>query len=853
MIATVTVQHPHKAAPQSNTWCSRDSNQAGAPLPIIPRRTTRSQSLPISQSSTERPIVSLPPHEWSQKAVDSDSSSSSSSEASKATTRPRRKRARGVHIAASSSPTACLVLSPLQYPTETAGQACQRHTEQGVISDQSGLPALAAPRPLVYTPGMLRFCLETIRSHMLTGPHSSPHDPRVIPGNGSKSAPPQGSDSSEGSPPVIRKKSGQPVKSSLKSSRCGRANLSVVTIGLSSKSEPPTPKVVHFDPQLERVKLFLAEQKPLAVSRDGSPTEDTSGTDSDFPSFIYGNGDNTRRSRKKLVMRPLNMVSKSDFDVDVVLEDFYLNFDGTNILGKIRVRNVAYTKLVVVRFTFDSWQTTSEVTARYAESINSQFDRFSFSIRLNDLLSRIEGKTLVMAVRYNVADQEFWDNNYQQNYVATFTKAKVTRENKKPNDGDASDVKSLRSRLENVALHGGEKPGNPVVPPKPTAAQSEEMNPPSLKSGIALSSRYDFATSLRNSNTRKPTDVLVCASSPRDTRSLSPPSRRMRPTTDPALSCSIPWPEKQSPPSRPMTLPASLPSLKGQPPLVSPRDFDEERLFIVPCISSDKQSDVISLNRGRNHRRGHSLDADFVGLNSALRRTPPGTPPSNSSEMDGSSCSSIPSIFSSSPSSSRHHSFPPLIIRGGALSAPRQRSFGFNSSGNYSDAGQTSSPPTISPDFVSGLGLSLGESSGDSELSTPNLSTPTSSPTPSPMGPFMEPALPPLLDHGLFPDASFDMSLPMQPVSPGTHYRHFLNKFCFFTGPSPTLRDGTPNTKNTYGEGPPRYQSDSPVATDSLGPSTSLDDLDTTHSDSNASTPIIPLGGWSGLTTPAPS
>ena len=51
-------------------------------------------------------------------------------------------------------------------------------------------------------------------------------------------------------------------------------------------------KDVHFDSQLEYVKLFVADQKPLAISRDGSPSEsnNTSGTGSNFPMSIFVGG-----------------------------------------------------------------------------------------------------------------------------------------------------------------------------------------------------------------------------------------------------------------------------------------------------------------------------------------------------------------------------------------------------------------------------------------------------------------------------------------------------------------------------------------------------------------------------------
>ncbi|KAJ3562811.1 hypothetical protein NP233_g9345 [Leucocoprinus birnbaumii] len=797
---------------------TRDSNQAGGPLPIIPRRATRSQSMPTCASSTERPILSPPPHDWSQNALESDSSSSSTSGSSTSTTRARRKRVKGVRTGASSPPRVTSALSPPQDIPDLFGQTCQRRVVHGAFDRDrtTSLSGVSAPRPLVYTPGTLRLSVETMRTHMLTDARPHPCDPRASYLNGSKTAPPQESKTADGSRLVIRKKSGQPVKSSLKSSRCTRGNLSIVTIGTSSKSEPPTPKAVHFDPQLEHIKLFLAEQKPLAVSRDGSPTEDTSGTDSDFPSFIYGKDDEARPSRKKLVMRPINIVPKSDLDAKVVLEDFYLNFDGTNILGKIRVRNIAFAKTVTVRFTFDSWQTTSEVNARYAESINPQFDRFSFSIRLNDMLSRIEGKTLVMAVRYNVNGQEFWDNNHHQDYVATFTKAKVARESKRSDGGNVDDVKSLQSRLERVARRDNEHSESIVVPQK-LATKEPEL--PSLKSGIALSSRYDFAASLRNSTSWKPNDIPAWASPPKSARALSPPSRDTSSSVDLCSPSTIPWPEKSSPPNRSTTLPAYLPPLKGQLPMMSPRDFEEERVFLPshPLVHDSVQN----TDRGRNHRRGFSADAAWTGFDSAMKRTPHGTP-----------------ALDSSPSSIRHHSFPPLLSPESTLSSHRPKSFGLQlNDQSFSNARQPPSPPSTSPDFSRGFGLSSGESSADSELSTPSLSTPTSSrsPTPSPTEPFMKPTLPPL---PLFGDGD-NMLQPLQPLSPGTHYRHFLNQFCFFTGSSPSSGSGVPITENSYRAEVTKSHSDVCAATNP-----SFGDIVTTCDDSGTSTPTVPSGKW---------
>ena len=86
---------------------------------------------------------------------------------------------------------------------------------------------------------------------------------------------------SEPMPLLPRNKLGEPLKSSLKAKLMPtRGSWTVITdpVSLSPRSAPTTPahKGVRFHSQFVHVKLFLTEQKPLAVSRDGSPT-DTSG------------------------------------------------------------------------------------------------------------------------------------------------------------------------------------------------------------------------------------------------------------------------------------------------------------------------------------------------------------------------------------------------------------------------------------------------------------------------------------------------------------------------------------------------------------------------------------------------
>jgi Carbohydrate/starch-binding module (family 21) len=538
---------------------------------------------------------------------------------------------------------------------------------------------------------------------------------------------------------LVRKKSGQLVKSSLKPSKSATRNtLSIVTVPQSSKSEPTTPtnKAVHFDSQLEHVKLFLAEQKPLAVSRDGSPTDDTSGTDSDFPNFIYGESDD-RRPRKKIFMQLGNMPSTINSNLDVTLEDLSLTPDGTSILGRVRVRNLAFAKWVAIRFTFDSWQTTSEVTGRYVQPIDSEFDRFSFTIRLNDILARIEDKTMVMAIRYSVAGRDIWDNNNGQNYLATFTKSKAegTRLTTLSDEEASADMDDLRSKLEKVS-QSDDRTG-PAFLAQHSRQKAGPADPETtcFRTTASFGSRYNFDASLKS-----PWDS--CNSPPSHARNQSFPVTGSRTSLS-----SIPWPQRGSADAyspRPSPVP-------GKSNMGLPRDIRDDTF----TPDHRRQDDIhIRPYTPRNHRRGYFDLTHTNGPHSAaLRWTPPGTPTETPT-------SNIQNVSSDS----------------GTFSPPMRFS-----SLSPMDNSPRSMPPLNSDN--------PGDMGGDSELSTPSLFTPSSSrsSTPSPTEMFMSPL-------------AYESP---QSLSPDTHYRQFINKhvflfmifcstcahffapsfrFCFFTG-----------------------------------------------------------------------
>jgi Carbohydrate/starch-binding module (family 21) len=620
------------------------SNAAGGPLPAIPRRPSNSRSASsVAQHSMKRATKSPYRMHRSSSCSDSDGHPGAASSSSQAPGGPltlRTRRARGPHPPNFPEPLSASIAAE----APSFGSLRASKTEDNItLAEQRG------PHSKVYAPGMLKLSQSSA---------SSPDIPKVA----SRAPDP---------PAYIRKKSGQLVKPSLKTSKSA-GNVSFSSLAGSSKSEPTTPvcKAVHFDTQLEHVKLFLAEQKPRAVSRDGSPTDDTSGTDSDFPSFIFG-GDSTARRRGKLLIDVVNMPPRVNTYADVILEKLWISPDNTSILGLTRVRNIAFAKLVAVRFTFDSWQTTSEVTARYQESISAEFDRFTFAIKLTDLLARIEEKTLILAVRYTVNGQELWDNNHTLNYVGKFTRS-IRDRSLSDEEGDSKgNLESLQNKLEKVK-EGSERTG-PAFVAQAAVAVEADTDGPTFKSTSSFASRYDFSASLKN-----------------------------------------PWKYQESQPShhRHNSFP-QLGSSSSSPDIpVSPRATSPVKLVQavgsgpVPTVAIDDASSVATSRpeaQSRNHRRGYFDMNSFNAV--SVKMTAPTSPPSMRALDDD-----VPGLDA--------------VILGERLEPIRTKPVPAISSSQHLGVDVN----------MASYGLFMGGEDFDSELSTPSLATPSSSreTTPSP-------------------------------------------------------------------------------------------------------------------------
>lgn len=466
---------------------------------------------------------------------DSSSSTSSTSSAPSDDSHiviPRSRRVRGQN-SNSSSPT-LLSVKARHHSSPRAHQPDKKSVQLPELSDASDVDTVRLTQAPFdnagsVTPTPFRAQARQFSSEMRSSslPHfnsnvkSQPGNPNLSPQTRS-----------------IRNKSGQLIKPSLKHAKLPSLSIPTGTGGGVVQSEPTTPtlsKAVHFDVKLEHVKLFLSKQKPVAVSRDRDPATDTSGTESDFPSFVRGPPDNSTEKQIELQIR--NMPSIPPKDADVIMQGFTLSQSDKSITGRVRVRNIAYEKWVAARFTLDLWQTTSEVTAHYVESVDDgMFDIFIFTIRLHDMWSRIEEKTMFIALRYTTAGRQFWDNNNGANYMLKFVGKLVTR--KAPATagfligGSGPEVRSARVDRDPSQASRSPRSSVALTPETPLSARynlgsalnvAQDGGPPPLSSPVVRTPTYPTELS---SAWSKHTPYRVDKIPPRHTRSVTIGSSR---------------------------------------------------------------------------------------------------------------------------------------------------------------------------------------------------------------------------------------------------------------------------------------------------------------------------------------
>lgn len=308
---------------------------------------------------------------------------------------------------------------------------------------------------------------------------------------------------------MVRKKSGELVRSSLKSG------------GRRPASMPSTPvftKNVKFDRKLEHIRHFLHSEKPAAVSATTSPSQEYFGND-DFP---FRSSPRKSEDDYELTIELPNFIpeaQQTDNEGAIIkVETVYLSTDKRSLIGRVAVRNLAFQKYVCVRYTLDYWRTTSESAAEYTEDVRKRqrddpFDRFLFHIKIDDF-SGVTDKTMFFCVRYNTAGQDYWDSNGGQNFRVEFHNRSVA--NRRASDPplmqpirrtSADDIE-VRLDSQNTS-HALKSPRSlifeNIYDDHPSAVQDDDDHGESVKTkspskrvgaNDSFSNRYDFGASL---------------------------------------------------------------------------------------------------------------------------------------------------------------------------------------------------------------------------------------------------------------------------------------------------------------------------------------------------------------------
>ncbi|ORZ12366.1 putative phosphatase regulatory subunit-domain-containing protein [Absidia repens] len=224
---------------------------------------------------------------------------------------------------------------------------------------------------------------------------------------------------------------------------------------------PPTPihnknkKSVRFcsDNDLEHVRFFLKTQTPLAAAQDPLPAKPR--WEIKYPGW----------PSKWAMYKSLANATTTAIKMEQVMLD---NHSGM-LKGRCRVANLAYEKRVVVRYSFDQWQTSQEHIAMYREPVITSssssstatgWDRFTFDLAVphstttsTDDDHHEETMTCWIALKYQVNGQTWWDNNDDMNYQLQLTSLPTNNNNNNnSNDQDHDDDNDDHDGLYHPAL-----------------------------------------------------------------------------------------------------------------------------------------------------------------------------------------------------------------------------------------------------------------------------------------------------------------------------------------------------------------------------------------------------------------
>ncbi|KAL7662552.1 CBM21 domain-containing protein [[Candida] zeylanoides] len=272
--------------------------------------------------------------------------------------------------------------------------------------------------------------------------------------------------SSPTKPSLLRKKSGDVVKSSLRLPALAKCK---------SASSVSLKKSVSFASRLEKIKMFDGTDSPSTVStNENSPLESPSSGRHGYFSWDWDSGLHNANLPKEDFSDDYENESTSDEDLErksweivssdvasnvsfasfrsenrpVFLQSVSASPDKKSLLGFIMVKNLAFEKKINVKLTTNKWKSSIIISnSTYIQSFRStNYDQFKFSMPLSNYRTVID---IELVIKYEAGgpSQVFWDNNNGKNYhisVKALPSASDSRKNSAP------EFEDLVNRLVNI-------------------------------------------------------------------------------------------------------------------------------------------------------------------------------------------------------------------------------------------------------------------------------------------------------------------------------------------------------------------------------------------------------------------
>lgn len=322
--------------------------------------------------------------------------------------------------------------------------------------------------------------------------------------------------------PLLRKKSGELVKSSLKLPSLGKS--------MSTTNIPNRDKSVRFALRLANIKMFDGRESPVTVSNEctplGSPKQlddelyqpkrrskltftwgsdfdddfdddnlgfsSSRNTTSTFEDDDKNSSDEESNSPPKYFIEHTDVLKNPQriMSSPVYLQLIKLNEAANTLVGEILAKNIAFEKNLLLKLTFNNW--TSNLTINLVSYVKSfgNSDLFRFEIPLMGLSKYLK---LELVVRYDVAGQTYWDNNDNKNYHITL-KPQPKPKSQAESSASSSGSGTLRMKSVSQLLDSGE------LFERLDRLQFSSTNNKSSSSGIPikLKGKYSFEDSFSN-------------------------------------------------------------------------------------------------------------------------------------------------------------------------------------------------------------------------------------------------------------------------------------------------------------------------------------------------------------------